>query len=88
MYTLREKCPNTKFFLVCIFLYSDQKKLCIWSLFTQWYLLILGNSFKMHREEVIHPIFSQILTKEFRNRKLSPNIFSRLIVFYYYIGNI
>ena len=41
--TLPEKCPNTEFFLVCIFLYSvqiqentDQKKLRIWTLFTQW----------------------------------------------------
>ena len=40
--TLREKCPNTEFFLVPIFLYSvriqentDQKKLRIWTLFTQ-----------------------------------------------------
>ena len=33
--TLREKCPNKEFFLVCIFLYSDQKKLRIWTLFTQ-----------------------------------------------------
>ena len=39
---LREKCPNTQFFLVRIFLYSvriqentDQKKLRIWALFTQ-----------------------------------------------------
>ena len=38
---LREKCINTEFFLVHIFLYSeiqentDQKKLCIWTLFTQ-----------------------------------------------------
>ena len=39
---LREKCPNTKLFLVRIFLYSvriqgntDQKKLRIWTLFTQ-----------------------------------------------------
>ena len=39
--TLREKCPNTEFFLVRIFLYSDwiqenmdQKKLRIWTLFT------------------------------------------------------
>ena len=61
---LREKCPNTEFFLVRIFLYSDwngdllrkssysvriqenkdQKKLCIWTLFTQWrffYMLFL-----------------------------------------------
>ena len=35
-YSLREKCPNTKFFLVRIFLYSDQKKLHIWTLFMQW----------------------------------------------------
>ena len=39
---LREKCPNTEFFLVCIFLYSvqmqentDHKKLWIWTLFMQ-----------------------------------------------------
>ena len=31
-----EKCPNTEFFLVRIFLYSDRKKLRIWTLFTQW----------------------------------------------------
>ena len=42
-YSLREKCPNTEFFLVRIFLYSDwiqentdQKKLHIWTLFAQW----------------------------------------------------
>ena len=29
------KCPNAEFFLVRIFPYSDQKKLCIWTLFTQ-----------------------------------------------------
>ena len=41
-YTLREKCPNTEFFVVCVFLYSvriqentDRKKLHIWTLFTQ-----------------------------------------------------
>ena len=28
-------CPNTEFFLVCFFPYSDQKKLHIWILFTQ-----------------------------------------------------
>ena len=40
--TLREKCSNTEFFLVRIFLYSDriqkntdQKKLRLWTLFTQ-----------------------------------------------------
>ena len=34
--TLRQKCPNTEFLLVRIFLYLDQKKLRIWTLFTQW----------------------------------------------------
>ena len=47
--SLREKCPNTELFLVCIFLYSvriqentDHKKLRIWTLFTQclFYLFI------------------------------------------------
>ena len=33
---LRGKCPNTKFFLVHIFQHLDQKKLCIWTIFTQW----------------------------------------------------
>ena len=42
---LREKYPNTKFFLVRVFSYSDRirentdhKKLYIWTLFTQWYV--------------------------------------------------
>ena len=35
---LREKCPNTEFFLVRIFLYSDQKKLRICTLFAQFAL--------------------------------------------------
>ena len=33
--SLCEKCPNTEFFLVRIFPYSAQKKLRIWTLFTQ-----------------------------------------------------
>ena len=33
--SLCEKCPNTGFFLVRIFSYSDQKKLLILTLFTQ-----------------------------------------------------
>ena len=42
---LHEKCPKTEFFLVRIFLYSvliqentDQKKLRLWTLFTQCWL--------------------------------------------------
>ena len=44
--SLRKKCPNTEFFLVRIFLNSvrilentDQRKLRIWTLFTQWIIL-------------------------------------------------
>ena len=33
--SLREKCPNTEFFLVRIFPHPDQKKLRIWTLFTE-----------------------------------------------------
>ena len=45
LFIMREKCPKTEYFLVRIFLYSDgiqentdQKILCIWTLFTQCYL--------------------------------------------------
>ena len=34
-YSLREKCPKTKFFLVRVQENLDQKKLLIWTLFTQ-----------------------------------------------------
>ena len=47
--SLHEKCPNTKSFLVCIFLYSDQKKLRIW---TQWNLF---SSVKKILHENTHP---------------------------------
>ena len=52
--TLHEKCPNTEFFLVRIFLYSvriqentDQKKLRIWTLFTQWELFRAASLIKI-----------------------------------------
>ena len=35
--SIREKCPNTEFFLVRIFLYSDQIKLLIWTLLPSRY---------------------------------------------------
>ena len=35
--SLCEKSPNTEFFLVCIFPFSLQKKLHIWTPFTQWW---------------------------------------------------
>ena len=54
--SLREKCPNTEFFLVRIFLYSfriqesmDQKNLRIWTLFTQWLLRQAQDCSKMKR---------------------------------------
>ena len=54
-FQLREKSPNTDFFLVCIFLYldciqspysvriqenTDQERLHIWTLFTQFAILV------------------------------------------------
>ena len=39
--TLREKCPKTEFFLVRIQKNKDQKKLRIWTLFTQRQLVEL-----------------------------------------------
>ena len=39
--TLREKCPNTEFFLVRIQENTDQKKLRIWTLFMQYKLVNL-----------------------------------------------
>ena len=46
-YGLREKRPNAEFFLVLIFLHTFliqenmyQKKLRIWTLFTQWLVMI------------------------------------------------
>ena len=44
--TLREKCPNTEYFLVHIFPHSDQKILRIWTLFTQCLGLSLWNILK------------------------------------------
>ena len=48
LYSLREKCPNMEVLLVRIFPYSvrmrkntDQKKLCIWTLFHAFVLVIL-----------------------------------------------
>ena len=62
--SLCEKCPNTEFFLVRIFLYSvriwkskDQKKLCIWELYTQCnYLLVrvFSNEKSLNKVEFTH----------------------------------
>ena len=52
---LCEKCPNTEFFLVSIFSYSvrirentDQKKLRIWTLFTQWQNIKIWHRINLH----------------------------------------
>ena len=50
---LREKCPNTKYFLVCIFPYSDQKKLRIWILFTQCSCIIIIRNACWPKKDVI-----------------------------------
>ena len=42
MGVLSEKCPNTEFFLVRIQENEDQKKLRIWTLFTQWCVVLLS----------------------------------------------
>ena len=59
--TLREKCPNTEFFQVRIFLYSvqrqentDQKKLRIWTLFTHWDHQILKFYEKFIAKDLFH----------------------------------
>ena len=59
---LREKCPNMEFFLGRIFLYSDwtqentdQKKLCIWALFTQCCNCLLSRFWRYNLE--INPSF-------------------------------
>ena len=40
-FALHEKTPNTEFYLVRIFLHSDQKKLLIWTLFTLCCFIII-----------------------------------------------
>ena len=48
--SIREKCPNMEFFLVRFFLVriqekTDQKKLRIWTIFTQWVAAMEGTVF-------------------------------------------
>ena len=68
---LRKKCPKMDFFLVCTFSYSvriqenmDQRKLGIWTLFTQkdchysnlTHLMILNRSFFQYMERTVQKI--------------------------------
>ena len=49
--SLREKygvTPNKEFVLVRTLLYSDQKRLCIWTLFTLWFSSNCRNSLPNH----------------------------------------
>ena len=64
--TLRENCPNTEFFLVCIFLYSvqiqentDQEKLRIWTFFMQWELLLIRTEDSVHQRHV-HALVTEV----------------------------
>ena len=47
--SLRENCPNAKFFLVRIFMHSDQEKLRIWTLFTQYVFIAKLGKFNSHQ---------------------------------------
>ena len=56
-YTLCKKCPTTNFFLVHIFSIwteygenSDQEKFCIWTIFTQWEIITLTQSWENQDE--------------------------------------
>ena len=62
---LREKCPNTEFFLVRIFLYSvrilentEQKKLGIWALSTQCGRLVVGLIKRSYIYQICFSIYS------------------------------
>ena len=59
--TLRKKCPKAEFFLVCIFLYSvpiqkntNQKKLRIWTLFTQCKQILILRYYLTHFRLMLH----------------------------------
>ena len=84
--SLREKCPNTEFFLVRIFLYSgwiqenkDQKKLRLWTLFMQF--VCIGTVVGSYEQQIIfHRATIEIHwgTKRKRNsEKLKETIFSQ-----------
>ena len=61
---MRKNCPNTEFFLVRIFLYSDEKKLCIWTLFTQ------GNFYrKVEQSDQIDKIIKSALIFRFTSNR-------------------
>ena len=71
IWTLREKYPNTDFFLVHILLYSDwiqentdQKKIRIWTLLTQWYLQLTTDFFSLDgdRNVIILHLLQKLLS--------------------------
>ena len=76
---MREKWPNTEFFLIRIFLYSvrilgnmDQKKLRIWTLFMQWiHGAIQAWSYFSNRDNVRIQIQSR---REIKSSHLNPSI--------------
>ena len=77
-FQLCEKCPNTEFFLVCIFPYSvrirentDQKKLRTWTIFTQCPCSNDGVKWSMHLHLSLQCCFGRALTAEKHFRKFS-----------------
>ena len=77
--SLREKCPDTEFFQVRVFLHSDwiwdntdQKKICIWTLFTQCLLqkaeLAIRNFF-IKFEQIRRKQYEKFQGKFLRNRE-------------------
>ena len=83
--TLREKCPKTGFFLVRIFLYSvqiqknaDQKKLRLWTLFTQCF--IYGSIINVW-QSVKKAYVSWRLTGDFSKGSLKNNATAKMTCF-------
>ena len=60
---LPEMCPNTEFFLVRIFRYLDQKKLRIWTLFTQCVGFILLMFLVIIHRDVFIPLSNTLHKK-------------------------
>ena len=75
--SLREKCPNNELFLVRILMRenTDQKKLCIWKLFTQCIDSITQNTAKAKAVNEFMPNFDRGVVGEKRSlRSITSNV--------------
>ena len=75
--SLREKCPNNELFLVRILMRenTDQKKLCIWKLFTQCIDSITQNTAKAKAVNEFMPNFDRGVVGEKRSlRSIASNV--------------